>query len=95
MLLADSVILIVGGLLIVGILGFFTAAVVVVARFMGFVYRAIAGGPSSQTRAELHCVGNDVACPAPRCGNMNPSGARYCARCGRPLGRHDDVDAYG
>ena len=26
-------------------------------------------------------------CGDPRCGRVNPSEARYCAQCGRPLGK--------
>jgi hypothetical protein len=34
-------------------------------------------------------------CAQPRCGYVNSAGARFCARCGQPLGALCDVDAYG
>jgi hypothetical protein len=91
-LLADSVILVVGGLFIVGIVGFFLMLVVLIGKFFGFVFRALSGAqpaehPRFQTRQEV--------CPHPRCGYVNRSGARYCARCGRPLSHTDELDAYG
>lgn len=93
MLLADSVILVVGGLFIVGIIGFFLMLVVLIGKFLGFVFRALSSSahsaehPRFQTRQEV--------CPHLRCGYVNRFGARYCARCGRPLCRTDELDAYG
>jgi hypothetical protein len=92
-LLADGVIVIVVGLMLVGIVGFFFMAVALLARLFHFVFRSLFG--TSTHRVSAPGPVRTVACPAPRCGHMNPVGARYCGRCGRPLGRHDDVDAYG
>ena len=96
MLLADGIILVVGGLFVIGLLGFFAAAVVVVAKFLGFLFRAMTRAPANRAKATLQMPDSGhVECPAHRCGHVNPAGARYCARCGRPLGPRDDVDAYG
>lgn len=95
MLLADGVILVVAGVFLLGIVGFFFMAVALVMRLLGFVFRTLSGttraGPSAAPAGEQP----GVTCTAPRCGNVNPHGARFCARCGRPLGGRDDVDAYG
>ncbi len=95
MLLADSVILIVGGLILVGIVGFFAMSVALVVRFLGFVFRAITGAPRGQALPAASAEKRHDACPHPRCGHVNRYGARYCARCGRVLGGHGNVDAYG
>lgn len=93
LLLADSVVLVVGGLFLIGFIGFFIAIVVMVVRVFGFVFRRVAGTGPRVTGAwftERHEV-----CPHPRCGHVNRAGAHFCARCGRPLDAHDDLDAYG
>ena len=94
MLLADSVILVFIGLMAIGIIGFFAMSVVLVVRFLSFVFRALAGSTQEQPATPRFEPRHDV-CPHPRCGHVNRQGARYCARCGRPLGQHSDVDAYG
>lgn len=99
MLLADSVILVVAGLLLIGLIGFFFMSVVLVARFFRFVFRVMTGG--RRPPAPAGCPTRNkrpprtIPCPSERCGNPNPVGAQYCARCGRPLAREADLDAYG
>lgn len=95
MLLADSVILVVAGLILIGIVGFFAAAVAMVVRFLGFVFRAIAGSPPTGSLLAPPTQKRHDACPHAGCGYVNRYGARYCARCGRALGAQQNVDAYG
>ncbi|MGD8453529.1 MAG: zinc ribbon domain-containing protein [Phycisphaerae bacterium] len=95
MLLADSVILIVFGLLLIGIIGFFFMSVVLVTRFFRFVFRLMAGTGRPPVPPMPTKPVRTTPCPAERCGNPNPVGAQYCARCGRPLAREADLDAYG
>ena len=96
MLLADSFILIVGALFLIGIIGFFVMSVALVVRFLGFVFRSITGTGTHRRIAVVSRLDErHEVCPHPRCGNVNRTGARFCARCGRSLGQHNDVDAYG
>ncbi|MFH1746761.1 MAG: zinc ribbon domain-containing protein [Planctomycetota bacterium] len=100
MLLADSVILIVGGLILVGIIGFFAMSVALVVRFLGFVFRTLTGAsnprlPARQPGRELSADQRHDTCPHPRCGHVNRYGSRFCARCGRALSGRGKVDAYG
>lgn len=100
MLLADSVIVVVAGLFLVGLVGFFAMVIALVGRLFGFVFRVLTGGdepaaPQLPTyTGQVHQV-----CPNPRCGHANPPRARFCARCGRRLGADDndddDLDEYG
>ena len=94
MLLADSFIFVVGLLFLIGIVGFFVMTVVLMVRFFGFILRLITGSsrhPATVPRFEPR---HDV-CPHQRCGHVNRQGALFCARCGRSLHQHSDVDAYG
>ena len=94
MLLADSFILVIGGLFLVGFIGFFVMAVALAVRFFGFIVRsAKATGRKVPVPSRLN-ERHDV-CPHARCGHVNRFGAHYCARCGRALGRQNDIDAYG
>lgn len=97
MVLADAGITLiwVGGVLLVGFVGFFVVLLSMLARALGFVWRALI--PRRHNRSgtilESRCVGQ--VCPHPRCGHINRAEARYCARCGNPLGDPEDVDSYG
>jgi hypothetical protein len=97
-LLADSVIVVIFGLFVVGFLGFFVMCVVLLLRFVAFIIRTITG-TSEEARlvatAAHRFSERDEVCPHARCGFVNRRGARFCARCGRPLAAPDDVDAYG
>jgi hypothetical protein len=92
-LMAD-VFLVVGGLFLLGIIGFFVAAAALVVRFVGFVARTLFGWPE-EPHALAAGPGRRRMCPHPRCGQMNPPTARYCGRCGRGIRPLYDVDAYG
>ncbi len=98
MLLADSIIVVSIGLFVVGFLGFFVMCVVLAVRFVAFIIRTITGTSEearlAATAAQRFSVRDEV-CPHSRCGYVNRRGARFCARCGRPLAASDDVDAYG
>ncbi len=89
MLLGDLTVLIWGGgLLVLGIVGFFAVIVAAVAR----VFRWLVTG----TRAET-CVRTVVenVCDNPRCGHVNRADARFCARCGRRLDSGRGAGGYG
>jgi len=95
--MADGV-SIVFGLFVAGILGFFLMGVVLVTRVMGFVFRALTGvgrRPKVRPIRPEVAQGANRICSGPGCGNINHRGARFCARCGRPLTPRDDFDAYG
>lgn len=96
MILADFVVVWwVGGLLLLGIVGFFVMAVALAVRFIGFVFRSLFGWPNEAPPEAPRGSGRRRVCPHRRCGHLNPPAARYCARCGRPLRAAYDVDAYG
>ena len=95
MLLGDSVIVIVVGLILIGIIGFFVMLVALGVRFIGFVVRAVSGAGRTEPRKRPLSGKRGDPCPHPRCGHANRPGARYCARCGRSLHQPNTVDAYG
>jgi hypothetical protein len=81
---------------LVGFIGFFVVVAVMVVRLIGFVGRALFGRASAENQPERQRRGHHGRlCPQPRCGHVNAAEARYCARCGQPLGVVCDVDAYG
>jgi hypothetical protein len=95
-LAAADFVLWVGVILLVGFVGFFVVAVVMVMRLIGFVARVLFGRPSTENeRVRPRPERQGRLCPRLRCGHVNAANARYCARCGQPLGAVCDVDAYG
>jgi len=77
--------------------GFFGIAVAIVATIIGAV-RRILGWSGSGSADQVPVPPPPPAgrvCPHPRCGNRNRADAVYCSRCGRPLRRTCELDAYG
>lgn len=96
MLLADMIVIWVGGLLLIGFFGFFALVLAAVARVFRAVFRAVFGGPCNGDASEHEPSRTTLrACPRPQCGYLNPGPARFCARCGHPLDGVNDVDRYG
>lgn len=86
----------VGGILLLGFLGFFVMVIAVLGRFVRSVIRALAGKPWQGGAAGSPAGGRaERICQHPRCGHLNPGDARYCGRCGSNLGPPEDVDHYG
>lgn len=81
-----------GLLVLVGFIGFFAMAVVLMLRLVGFVFRSVLGiGPEEPEGEAAEPAA--LRCPHAGCGRGNPPGARFCGHCGRALG--GGVDAYG
>jgi hypothetical protein len=98
MFVADAgIALWIAGLLLLGLLGFVVMVVALLFRFMGWVFRALIGGSAARHRSDQAPGRADrrMLCPHPGCGCTNGPTALYCGRCGRPLRRTYDVDAYG
>jgi len=57
--------------------------IVLFALLAGVGYAAVAFAINLGRR--LRGDGEDIICRDPNCGEKNPAGARYCARCGREL----------
>lgn len=112
--LADvSVIVWVGGAMLIGFVGFFVMILAFITRLIRYVFRSISGPaqrgpvdrqvprgaarqvPRGAARPVAPRQGRPVICPHPRCGHANPRGGVYCSRCGRPLSRSSELDAYG
>ena len=86
----------VGGLLLLGFLGFFVMLIAVLGRCIGFVFRVLVGKPRQGGAVGTPAGARaERLCGHPRCGHLNPGDARYCGRCGSALGPPDDVDRYG
>jgi hypothetical protein len=85
---------IVMGLFLLGVLGLAVVAVALVVRVLRLVFRTVAGLDSGGRQVGV-TRGRRLICPEPRCGQANPTDARYCARCGRPFQHDHDLDAYG
>jgi len=85
------------GLLLIGLLGFCVMVVALVFRFIGWTFRALTGGSAGGGSGSLPHGGRSrrLICPHQGCGHSNDPTALFCARCGRPLRRTYDVDAYG
>lgn len=94
MMVAD-VLVWVGALFLVGLVGFFVMAAVLVGRFLGFAFRALFGGSPAERPSTAAARPRRRVCPHARCGHVNPSTAQYCGRCGRQLRATRDVDAHG
>ena len=98
MFLADAGIAVwIIGFLLVGVLGFGVMVVALLFRFIGWTFRAMTGRPGTRkslqmARADRH---RRLICPHRGCGHTNEPIAIFCGRCGRPLRRTYDVDAYG
>jgi hypothetical protein len=98
MFVADAgIALWIGVFFLIGGFGFFVMAVALLFRFIGWLFRTITGvsatgrqGSEPQINRQRHAI-----CPHPGCGHANGPTALYCGRCGRPLRRAYDVDAYG
>lgn len=84
-------------LLLVGLVGFAVMVVALFFRFLGWAFRTIIGAGSRDSRKDKpqSPPTRRVICQHPDCGHENEPTALYCARCGRPLRRTYDVDAYG
>jgi hypothetical protein len=93
-LLADGFVWVLAGLFVFGVVGLMVTAVALAVRLLRFVFRAIAGTDSGGRQLGGARRGR-LVCPEPRCGQVNPADARYCARCGRPFQHDHDLDAYG
>jgi hypothetical protein len=92
---ADRGMVVVGGAMLILLVVLLTMGIVLAVRFLGFLLRLVTGGGRG-SRSNLACdPARGAICSHRSCGHVNPSGARYCGRCGRPLNRHEDVDAYG
>ncbi len=83
MLLADPVI----HLFLFPIVLLFVAGVgaTIVVRALRGIWRAVFGRPPRLDGPLTHVDARTRHCPNPHCRYQNPSYARYCARCGRPL----------
>jgi hypothetical protein len=80
----------------VGLIGFFVMAVVLVLRVLRAAGRALFGPAHGSAVRPPPLPGADrQVCPHERCGHVNRGMSRFCARCGRPLRRPADIDAYG
>lgn len=83
MLIGEAIFFVwVGGLLLLGFLGFFVMALVLSMRVFGFVMRGVFGARRDEPAGAAL---PSFLCRQPGCGFSNVSGARFCARCGRPL----------
>ena len=61
----------------------------IVARVLGWIVRAVAGGPA-RPQPQVNVLSTEtVACPQPRCRAGNPRHARFCRRCGQSVARSD------
>jgi Na+-transporting methylmalonyl-CoA/oxaloacetate decarboxylase gamma subunit len=87
----------IAGILLIGVLGFFLVLVTLMVRFIGWVFRSITGTPARHKRVSGPPANPSrrMVCPHPGCAHTNGPTALYCGRCGRPLRRTYDVDAYG
>ena len=88
MLLADVVIWF-GACFALGSLSLLALFLAAIGKAIGAVWRLIVGAPTSQLNAPQPFPPR-VRCPYARCGELNPTAARFCKRCGRAL-RHDDA----
>jgi|GEM_PF-1898461 len=94
MFVADAgvLFLLIPGLLVLGIFGFFVMVLVLICRVIGGGL-AWLFGTNEESKED---AGRAAAvCPHPGCGKANSAKARYCGRCGRVLAKRSDVDLHG
>lgn len=87
MMLADGGIFFVwiGGVLLIGFVGFFAVLLTMVARFFSFLLRGGRSLVNGTPRLDPPAPAGQRACPNRRCGHTNRRDARYCARCGMQM----------
>lgn len=95
MTLADFGFVWIGGALLIGFFGFFAVVLTALARMVRFVLRAALPRDHDEDVPEVSASAAPRLCMQPRCGHLNPPGARYCARCGSSLGHENNVEHYG
>jgi hypothetical protein len=98
MFVADAgIALWIAAFLLIGVLGFVVMTVALLFRFVGWLFRAIIGTSAGRRQGSHPRISQPrhTICPHPGCGHANGPTALYCGRCGRPLRRAYDVDAYG
>jgi hypothetical protein len=84
--LADGMVIIwMGGVLIVGLVGFVVVTLVALARAAGAVVRMVLPRASRVPAAPATDTSGPRLCDHPRCGHLNAGTARFCARCGGRL----------
>lgn len=86
--MAEGIVFWFGGLMIAGIIGFVIMFMAVILSVIGAVLRGLAallglGGG----RVEQPPLNGPRVCAHRQCGHINAAGARFCGRCGQPLGR--------
>ena len=85
-LLADGVIVWGVGIFVLGFLAFFFFVFAMIARTFWTVFRTVFGlGHADDPHTGPRPPNTRVACGNLRCGFLNEPGARFCARCGKPL----------
>ena len=87
MVLGEAMILLWGGgLLLLGLFGFFAVLLSGLARLCRVFMRAVLPGCcDTQVRTSDPRGATHVVCPEQRCGHVNRADARYCAQCGRRI----------
>lgn len=78
----------------IGFIGFFVMLIALALRAFKAAYEHLSGraaGPRGLARAGR----GELVCPHSRCGHVNARNGVYCSRCGRPLDRGSELDAYG
>jgi hypothetical protein len=74
-------------ILLVGFVAFFVLLIAGVLRVIGFCIRGLFGGWwRSTSRSRMKAPRAPRTCLNRHCGHVNRPDARYCARCGLPLG---------
>lgn len=96
MLLADAGITVwIVGLFVIGILGFVVSILTILFRVFGRVLGFVFGSGTKKPPLVPPSPPANRICPHTGCGHANQPTALYCARCGQPLRKRHDVDAYG
>lgn len=97
MMLADAMVIFWAAAMVgLGIIGFVIVVFALIVRFIASGIRWLLddGGNGNARRRVLNGQPGTL-CPRARCGHLNRSEARFCARCGSPLASTQNVDAYG
>lgn len=86
MILAEAVMMWVLVVFAVGFVGFFAILLLALGKLVGFAFRSVTGVLRPRRAPSPLPASGPRVCTNGYCGHLNAPRARYCGRCGQPMG---------